>query len=237
MMAALMSLWDWLRVPSAPLSTTLAWLALLVGALLAILPGGWLSTRLFATYIHETGHAVAALATGRIVTGIRVNADSSGLTSTWGRQGSLGQLITTFAGYPAPALAGWGALAAAQSGHARWALAAALGTSGLLLLAQRSWRGLLLTVATGAGALLLAADTGSAGALALAAVAGYLLVASPRTLVDLHIVRRSTTGRRGMVAHSDADMLAAQTSLPAAVWESLFLAVCLLCTWQALTLL
>ncbi len=67
-------------------------------------PVSWRWTRTVVTIAHEGGHALVAVLTGRGLTGIRLHADTSGLTvSTGARRGPA--LVATFlGGYPAPSL-------------------------------------------------------------------------------------------------------------------------------------
>lgn len=234
-MEAWNALWSWLMTP---VGVPVAWVTVLAvgaGAALAVFPATWRLTRLFATYVHEAGHAVVAVMTGRRVTRIRLEADTSGTTEHLGHPG-LGRLLTAFAGYPSPALVGWGILAAVGVGHPAWALAGFAVIVVGLLFVQRSWRGLMVTVLLGGGLYLLAQFNGWWGALLLAGLAGYLLAASPRTVVELHFARLHHR-RSGGEVHSDADALAAQTGIPAGVWEFLFLAACAGCVWGGLSAL
>ena len=84
--------------------------------------------RLFVTYIHEIGHALAALATFGGVNRVGVDWNGSGVTFT---RGGWGILIST-AGYVTTTLYGSGLLLFLRK--ARNARAAAAGTGGLLLL-------------------------------------------------------------------------------------------------------
>jgi hypothetical protein len=55
---------------------------------------------IFVTFIHEGGHALAALITGNSVRGLSVAMDTSGLTETYVAQGSwLSQMFISSAGY------------------------------------------------------------------------------------------------------------------------------------------
>lgn len=83
--------------------------------------------RLFVTFIHEIGHALAALATFGGVNRVGLDWSGSGVTFT---QGGLGVLIST-AGYITTTLYGSGLLLFLRK--ARNARAAAAGTGGLLL--------------------------------------------------------------------------------------------------------
>jgi hypothetical protein len=84
--------------------------------------------RLFVTYIHEIGHALAALATFGGVNRVALDWSGSGVTFT---RGGWGILIST-AGYVTTTLYGSGLLLFLR--RARNARAAAAGTGGLLLL-------------------------------------------------------------------------------------------------------
>lgn len=65
----------------------------------------WNVVKYSPTVIHEMGHAVMALLTFRKIHGLRVETDESGVLVSSGRKGwSLGSLLTTIAGYPAPAV-------------------------------------------------------------------------------------------------------------------------------------
>jgi peptidase M50B-like protein len=84
--------------------------------------------RLFVTFIHEIGHALAALATFGGVNRVGLDWSGSGVTFT---EGGWGMLIST-AGYLTTTLYGAGLLLFLRK--ARNARAAAAGTGGLLLL-------------------------------------------------------------------------------------------------------
>jgi hypothetical protein len=71
----------------------------------------WGLTRHLVTLVHEAGHAVVALLTGRQLMGIRLHSDTSGLTLSRGKPRGPGMVATAAAGYLAPpaiaALAAW----------------------------------------------------------------------------------------------------------------------------------
>ena len=81
--------------------------ALLAAAALSILlwyvPFAWVLSypfQLFVTFIHEGGHALAAVLTGNSVRSLSVALDTSGLTETLTPQGSrLSQMLIASAGY------------------------------------------------------------------------------------------------------------------------------------------
>src|SRR4051794_3931173 len=78
-------------------------------ALIGVLPWQvWRFTRNLVTIAHEGGHALAAVLTGRRLTGIQLPSDTSGLTLTRGRPRGPGMVLTAAAGYITPSLLGLG---------------------------------------------------------------------------------------------------------------------------------
>ncbi len=79
----------------------------------------WRLVRIIVTVVHELGHAVVGVACGRKFTGLVINPDMSGHTSTRGRTRGPGLVLATAAGYPMPAITGtliaWAALAGRAS--------------------------------------------------------------------------------------------------------------------------
>jgi hypothetical protein len=73
--------------PADPIAPE-SWVVLAAGvaaALAVVIDGIWRWSRGVVTIAHEAGHAAAALATGRRLTGIRLHSDTSGLTLSTGR--------------------------------------------------------------------------------------------------------------------------------------------------------
>lgn len=64
----------------------------------------WEKVKFSSTLIHEIGHSVTALLTGRRLHGLKVHSDSSGVSVSSGRDKGVGMLLTVVAGYPAPSL-------------------------------------------------------------------------------------------------------------------------------------
>lgn len=60
--------------------------------------------KLNSTIIHEMGHSIVAKLTGRKLHGIKVHSDSSGVSVSAGKPHGIGMILTTIAGYPAPAI-------------------------------------------------------------------------------------------------------------------------------------
>lgn len=204
---------------------------LCVGALLAIIPVTWMRTRLLATYMHEAGHAVMAMVTGRSVLGIRLDRTSSGSTAHSGGRG-LGLFLTMLAGYPAPAAVGWAICILVGAGTQRWAIAGLIVLVVLLALFQFSWRGWVVGGSLVAFCLVLYGVSPWWSSVLLAGMAGYLLAATPRTLVSLHRYRRMARDLNEP-RHSDADSLAEFVGLPAVFWELIFAAAIVYLMWRS----
>jgi Peptidase M50B-like len=192
-----------------------------VAGVLVLSPTLWRPTRHVVTIAHEGAHGLVALAAGRRLSGIRLHSDTSGLTVSAGRPTGLGMVLTCAAGYTGPGLFGLGASAVLASGHAIGLLWALLVLLALLLVQIRNWYDLWSVLVTGAvvfGATWWLPPEGQAAFAALAA--WFLLLAAPRTVLELH-----TSRRRRRAPHSDADQLAGLTPFPALFWVGVFLLV------------
>jgi len=89
-----------------------AWLIGLTGiaALLLVLNTRiWLWAGKVITIAHEGGHALISVLSGRRLDGIRLHADSSGVTYSRGKRNGPGLVLTAAAGYLMPSLLGAGA--------------------------------------------------------------------------------------------------------------------------------
>ena len=122
-------------------------------ALVVLVPGTWRIARHLLTIVHEGGHATAALVSGRKLSGIKLHADTSGLTVSRGRPRGPGMMLTAIAGYPAPALAGLGGALLISLERDLLALWSGLFLLALLLLQIRNFYGLyvVLVAARAAG--------------------------------------------------------------------------------------
>lgn len=178
----------------------------------------WSVVRHGVTTVHEAGHAVVALLTGRQLQGIRVHSDTSGLTLSKGRPRGPGMWAMTFAGYTAPALVGLAAAFGLSRGYAVGVLWALVVLAVFVLVMIRNWYGLWTVLVT---LVLLVAVTwwGSDGLRLGAAytVVWLLLLGAPRAVVELWSQRR-----RGRAAGSDADVLGRLTHTPGALWVLVF---------------
>lgn len=198
-----------------------SWLVLATGlgaALAVVVDGVWRWARGVVTIAHEAGHAVAALLTGRRLTGIKLHSDTSGLTLSVGRPTGAGMVVTAAAGYVSPSLvglAGVALLAVDQVTIMLWAAAAVL--VAMLVMVRNAYGALTLVVVGGAVvgvSLYAAAEVQAAFAYAMT---WFLLLGGVRPVAELRRQRRVHPG-----LPTDADMLARLTRVPGSIWVALF---------------
>lgn len=105
-----------------------------LGVLAVLEPHSWkYVTTHVITVAHEFGHALVAVLLGGRPTGVKLNRDSSGVTS-WRapkRMWRLRQAVTAWWGVPTPPLIGAGCVWAAATGNPQWAI---LGVAVMLLI-------------------------------------------------------------------------------------------------------
>jgi hypothetical protein len=195
-------------------------------AVVAVVPQPvWRLTRNAVTIAHEGGHALIALCTGRRLSGIRLHADTSGVTVSYGKPRGPGMVLTAMAGYVAPALLGLAGAALLGTGHITALLWSCVALLGLMLLMIRNWYGVLALLAVGA---LVFGVTWYATSQVQAAFADFavwfLLLGGVRPVFELQWQRS-----RGRAPQSDADQLARLTRVPGLLWVLFFFAVALGC--------
>ena len=188
---------------------------------LVLVPALWPFTRMLVTITHEGGHAIAALATGRRLRGIRLHSDTSGVTLSSGRPRGPGMVVMLLAGYLAPAVVGLGAVVLLVAGYSLGLLWLFVFLLALMLLQIRNFYGFAVIV--GCSALLVAVSWYASATLqsTLAYLLTWiLLIAAPKPVIELIAERR-----RRRAPQSDADQLSRLTRLPAMVWALAFLVV------------
>jgi Peptidase M50B-like len=183
----------------------------------------WRVVRNAVTIAHEGGHALFALLTGRRLSGIRLHADTSGVTVSYGKPTGFGMVLTAMAGYIAPSLLGLAGAALLGLGHSVALLWSCVALLAVMLLMIRNIYGLVAMLAT--GALVFAVSWFGrpelqAGFAYLAV--WFLLLGGVRPVFELQWQRRS-----GRAANSDADQLAALTRVPGLLWVGFFAVVAL----------
>jgi hypothetical protein len=213
----------WHRVVTAqpaPSAGVIAAAAVLAFLLVAV-PALWRRSRHLVTVAHEAAHGIAALATGRRLSGIRLHADTSGLTLSRGRRSGPGMFVTAAAGYVGPALLGLGAAYLLSIRHAVALLWLVLVALVLLLIVIRNWFGLWSVLVAAVGVFVV--SWWGSGTLQSACAylgAWFLLLGAPRPVLELQASRH-----RGAVHDSDADTLARLTGVPGLVWVGAVLLV------------
>lgn len=212
---------DTLLSPTTPLDiSTPVLLAIVIGAAVLSIPRlTWQWFGLFTTLVHELGHAVAALLTGRVVHGIRIRRNHSGEALSSGA-GGFGITVSGVLGYPAPAIVGAAQLWSVLNGYTAIALFAGGIVLVLTLLVIRNLFGVLVVAASaGVSALLWFFATPDQQGYALLVIGVALLVGSVRglgTVIGVH------TRHRDRLQTSDAYLLYRRTGVPSPIWLALF---------------
>ncbi|MEE6271860.1 M50 family metallopeptidase [Georgenia wangjunii] len=206
-------------------ATTDLWVgaALAAGVAVVLVPVLWRLLRVVVTVVHELGHAVVGMAVGRSFTGLVLRADMSGHAVTVGRSRGPGRVVTTWAGYPAPAIVGAGLVHAGSHGWAAPVLAALVVLLAVALVRSRSLFTAVIVLATFAGTgWLWWAGGEAAQGLVLVSLGVVLLLGAWRHLGAVMGARE-----RG----SDPAVLAQLTPLPAGVWTTTFALVLGAASW------
>lgn len=176
-------------------------------------------TRHLVTLLHEGGHALVALASGRSLHGIRLHSDASGVSVSSGRPSGPGMIATLLAGYLTPPLVGMAGAFAVTAGWSNAYLWAVTLLCAAMLLQIRNVHGLWVVLISGVTIGLVTWFGTDVVRSALAAtLASFLLIGGPLGMIDLWRARRRP-GR----ARSDVDQLAAISVLPAAMWWSVMM--------------
>lgn len=195
----------------------ISYLPLALAAALILWRPLWNLTRHVVTLAHEAGHALAAVATGRRLTGIRLHSDTSGLTLSRGKPRGPGMVLTAAAGYLAPSLLGLGGAALIAAGRLPILLWGAVALVVAMVPFIRNVFGFGVLVASGAAVGLVAYHGSPEVQLQFGyALIWLLLLGNLRTILE---AARSRSGR------SDLDQLRALTHLPKMVWTVLLIAV------------
>ena len=192
--------------------------------------------RLFATFIHEGGHALATILTGNSVQSLTVSPDGSGEVYSLG-SGLLSGLLVSSAGYLGTTVFGAGLLAWIRYGFSsRIALYVSAGFVAVMtvifgflapvwnLFATSTVGGLFFTIISGvflAAALAAIAKFASLkwANFALAFVAVQCLLNAVFDLLNVVFISATTT------MHSDAANMAAATGIPGFVWVLVWMVV------------
>jgi len=183
--------------------------------------------KLFATWIHESFHGLAAVVTGGSVVSIDINPDTSGLTRSLIPQSMFASALVSSMGYLGTAVTG--AILLAVRRHARvqrWALfVIGLGAVLSLVFWVRNLFG-IVTVASLALLIWLLALRASDhwSAIATNVLASQACV---NALLDIRVLYSSSVG------HSDAAAMAQTVGLWSWFWATLWLVISALLFWFA----
>ena len=218
-MTTLAHLWDRLTATGPVLAT---WLIALTAAVAFVVVAShriWQVSRNVVTLAHEGGHAVVSVATGRRLDGIRLHSDTSGVTSSRGKNHGIGLVLTTAAGYVTPSLLGVGAACLVAVHHATFLLWLVLLLLAVAFIAIRNAYGFLAVLAT-AVVVFAVSRFASLRAQELFAYlfAWFLLFGGIRPIFELQRRRRRGGGRASGALASDADQLALLTGVPGGTW-------------------
>lgn len=99
-----------------PVTAYGVWIALTAALAAVLIEPVWRVLRLAVTLVHELGHAIVGMLVGRRFTGFVLRGDMSGHAVTVGRPRGPGRVVSTWAGYPAPAAVGTAMVWAAARG-------------------------------------------------------------------------------------------------------------------------
>ncbi len=200
-------------------------LVVLVAALVAVaVRPVWGVLRLAVTLVHELGHAGTGMLCGRRFTGFALRGDMSGHAVTVGPARGAGRVLTTWAGYPMPAVAGAAAVWLAVRGWGPTVLTVVLV---VLVAAALRVRSLLTAVVVAAAVL----GTGALWWVASDLVQAQVLVGAGIVLVVgawRHLGAVAFAPDRGT---SDPAVLARLTHVPRGIWVLSFTVVCAAATW------
>jgi hypothetical protein len=200
-------------------------LAIIGAAVLAFVavavPTIWRQARHVVTIVHEGGHAVIALVSGRRLTGIRLHSDTSGLTLSAGRPTGPGMIFTLLSGYPAASLVGLVGAVLLTTGRITLMLTVALVFLPLMLVMIRNFFGVISIVVTW-GIVFAVVWFTEPSVQSIFAYTGvwFLLLGGVRPVFELNHQRR-----RGRMPYSDADQIGRLTHVPPLMWVGTFLAV------------
>jgi hypothetical protein len=216
--------WDQVRSRLEPatgdvaLTAPAVTVALVAAVLVVAVPAIWQVMRLAVTLVHELGHALVGLAVGRRFTGFVLRGDMSGHAVTVGPPRGPGRVLTTWAGYPAPAVVGAGLVWTAGRGWGAPVLSVVIV---ILLVALVRVRSLLTAV-------VMLVALGAAGALWWwrdDAVQSQVLVGAGIVLL-VGAWRHLGAVLRTRDRSSDPGVLASLTHVPRLVWNASFVLVC-----------
>jgi hypothetical protein len=182
--------------------------------------------KLFATWIHESFHGLAALATGGSVETVEIFSDTSGVTKSLLSPGTAARSLVASMGYLGTSIAGAILLSLRRRPTAqRWALA---------IIALGMVLSLVFWVRNAFGAVTVALLAVAVGLLAVRAAEAWASIATNvlasqacvNALLDIRVLY-------GVQGHSDAATMADVVGLWPWFWATLWLVISVLLLWVA----
>ena len=241
-MTVLTRLWDHVSASQPAPPAWVVGVTALAALLLVLNTAAWRLAGKVITIAHEGGHALVSVLSGRRLEGIRLHADSSGVTYSRGKRRGPGLVLTAAAGYLTPSLLGAGAAALLAARHPVALLWLALVLLAVTFLAVRNVFGALAVLVTAGGVFAVSYYASAAVQAGFAYLAAwFLLLGGMRPALELTRrryaragagVRSGSGSRSGPGAGSgsgsgltDADQLARLTGLPRGFWVTAFILV------------
>ena len=148
-----------------------------LAALVLVMHSGlWRLAGKVITIAHEGGHALVSLLTGRRLEGIRLHADSSGVTRSRGKRTGPGLVAVAAAGYLSPSVLGAGAAWLLDARHLTAMLWLTFVLLAATLLVIRNAFGALAVLVTAGGVLTVAVAASAAIQAAFAYSSAWFLL-------------------------------------------------------------
>jgi hypothetical protein len=224
-MNVLTRLWDHIYAAQPAPAAWVVGVTALAALLLVLNTPSWRLAGKVITIAHEGGHALVSVLSGRRLEGIRLHADSSGVTYSRGKRRGPGLVLTAAAGYLTPPLLGAGAAALLAARHPAALLWLALVLLAATFLAVRNAFGALAVLVTAAGVFAVSYYASAAVQAGFAYLAAwFLLLGGMRPALEL-TRRRRGSGSGSRSGRSDADQLALLTGVSRGVWVAAFLLI------------
>lgn len=182
----------WAKTFQTSEEVSLHWASVLafLTCVVVLVPTTWKRLRVIVTVVHEFGHALSGVVTGGGLRGIKINHDTSGLTTTTRRRGPIGWvagLLTTYIGYPAPGLVAVAVLVPVAFGRAALGFFILSATLTVMLLFMRNAYGFVVTLALSvASCLTFYYASANVHSIVLVALAWFLISGGLMSTTELH---------------------------------------------------
>ena len=184
-----------------------------------LIDGVWRFARHISVTAHEGAHVAAGWSVGRRVSGVELNRDATGATTTRG-SGGFGSVIFSFAGYLGPSLFGLATACLIALDQITLALGLALFCLAIMLILIRNFFGVMSVAISGVLVfLVLRYGSPEVQAVTACALSWFLLFSGVRWVL-MH-----GTGAR------DATILTQSTHIPRFIWVTFWLAITVAALW------